>query len=220
MTTAKRRPRADGSATRSRILECAGELFGSQGLASTTNKAIAAKAEVDLASINYHFTSRDGLYRAVLVEAHRRFVRLEELEQISASPAAPDEKLAALLHAIVGRIVGHAHWSTTVLVREVAAPSVHFSVLRDEEVPPKLLIALQILSEVSGIPIGAPELLCCLISVAAPCAMLLIAGDKLPAPGRDIMEIDRRALADHLHRFALAGLHAAGHDYHSRHQDD
>ena len=215
-----RGPRSDGAATRARILESAGTLFASQGLASTTSKAIAAKAEVDLASINYHFGNRDGLYRAVLVEAHRRFVRLEELERISASQVMPEEKLGTLLDAIVGRLAGPSHWSTAVLVRELAAPSAHFAVLRDEEAPPKLRVALRILSDVSGIPIGAPELLCCLISVAAPCAMLLVAGNNLPAPGRDILRINRRTLADHLHRFALAGLHAAGQDYRARHEED
>lgn len=151
---------------------------------------------------------------------HEGRARGEELERISASQVMPEEKLGTLLDAIVGRLAGPSHWSTAVLVRELAAPSAHFAVLRDEEAPPKLRVALRILSDVSGIPIGAPELLCCLISVAAPCAMLLIAGDNLPAPGRDILRIDRRALADHLHRFALAGLNAAGQDYRARHEED
>jgi len=212
----RRNLRSDGSATRARILESAGALFGSQGLASTTSKAIAAQAEVDLASINYHFGSRDGLYRAVLVEAHRRFIRIEELERIATSDIAPEEKLGALLDTIVGRISGEAHWGMTVLARELAAPSSHMSVLRDVEVPPKLHVVLRILSEITGIPPSAPELFRCLISVAAPCAMLLIAGENLPAPGRDVLQVDQRALTDHLHRFAIAGLHATGKDYRSR----
>lgn len=212
--------RSDGSVTRTRILESAGELFASQGLASTTSKAIAAKAEVDLASINYHFGSRDKLYEAVLVEAHRRFVRIEDLERVLAGDAAPEEKLGTLFEIIIGRLTDTSHWSTTVLARELAAPSVHSSVLRNEEAPPKLRIALQLLSEITAIPIDAPELLCCLISVAAPCAMLIIAGGSLPAPGNAILQIDRRALVDHMRLFALAGLRAAGEDYHARLKDN
>lgn len=220
MSAPRRNLRSDGSATRARILESAGALFGSQGLAATTSKAIAAHAEVDLASINYHFGSRDGLYQAVLVEAHRRFIRIEELERISASEAAAEDKLGALLDTIVGRISGEVHWGMTILAREVVAPSPHMSVLRDDEVPPKFHVVLRILSEITGIPPGAPELACCLISVAAPCAMLLIAGEHLPAPGRDVLQVDRRTLTGHLHRFALAGLHAAGQDYRSRNEEN
>ena len=85
MTKAVRAQRSDGGATHSRILEAAGELFASTGFAETTNKMIAAQAEVDLASINYHFGSRNSLYQAVLLEAHNRFVSVESLRQLAAS---------------------------------------------------------------------------------------------------------------------------------------
>ena len=220
MSKPRRSQRSDGSVTRARILESAGELFATLGLASTTSKAIAARADVDLASINYHFGNRDGLYQAVLVEAHRRFITLEELEGILAQPTTPDAKRGLLINAIVDRVSGQAHWGMTVLARELGGPSEHFAVLRDEEVPPKFLIVLQILSEVTGIPVGAPELLCCLISVAAPCAMLLIVGANLPTPGNNVLLMDRKALADHLYRFALAGLQAAGQNYRTTVQGD
>jgi TetR/AcrR family transcriptional regulator, regulator of cefoperazone and chloramphenicol sensitivity len=58
--------RADGEATRAKILESAGRLFAAQGYAEATSKEIAADADVDLASINYHFGSRSGLYLTVL----------------------------------------------------------------------------------------------------------------------------------------------------------
>ena len=55
--------RSDGEATKTRILEAAGELFAATGYAETSNKDIAARAQVDLASINYHFGNRIDLYR-------------------------------------------------------------------------------------------------------------------------------------------------------------
>lgn len=217
MSKPRRSQRSDGSVTRARILESAGELFASQGLASTTSKAVAQRAEVDLASINYHFGNREGLYRAVLVEAHRRFFTVEELEGILASPVAPEDKLGMLLDAIVSRISGETSWALTVLARELGGPSEHFTVLRDNEAPPKFQIVMKILSEISGIPFGTPELLCCLISIAAPCAMLLIVGmNNFPVPGSNLVLKDGTALAGHLRRFALGGLNAAGQNYRAR----
>ena len=52
--------RKDGAETYLRILTAAGKLFAEQGFASTTNKAVAQHAQVDLASINYHFGNRSG----------------------------------------------------------------------------------------------------------------------------------------------------------------
>jgi len=208
----KRAARSDGAATQARILESAGELFGAQGLATVSSKMIAERAGVDMASINYHFGGRDGLYRAVLIEAHRRFVALEELVEISRRDIPAEDKLGALLDAVMGRLAQGSRWSTAVLAREMLAPSSHVAVLRDEAIPPKFGIVLRILSEIAGIPVGAPELTYCLISALAPCGML-IAGQNRHAALRDILPVDPRVLTDHLHRFAVAGLRAAGQHY-------
>src|SRR3954463_6310084 len=96
-----RRPRADGAVTRARILECAGALFAATGYAETTSKAIAAAAGVDLASINYHFGSRTGVYQAALVEAHRRLITLDVLEGLERSELPARAKLSQLIEALV-----------------------------------------------------------------------------------------------------------------------
>jgi AcrR family transcriptional regulator len=161
--------RSDGAATRTRILESAGKLFAENGFAQTPNKMVAERAGVDLASINYHFGSRDGLYQAVLVEAHRRFMRYEEISVIVASERTPEQKLHALLATLAGRIIDDAPWNMTVLAREMLAPSDHLSQLFRDEVAPKIDLVLGVLSEITGIPVDAPELMCCLISFGAVC---------------------------------------------------
>lgn len=213
MVKGKRSLRTDGSATRARILESAGILFARAGFAETPNKAVAEHAAVDLASINYHFGGREGLYQAVLAEAHRRFVGLEELAGISKSDETPIAKLQALIDILVGRLSQGADWGAAVLAREALAPSEHLAALLSTEVAPKIGIVLTILSEITGIPVGNPALLCCLVSVAAPFAMLLVTrGHALPAR-REIEQMPRQDLADHLRQFALAGLQAAARDY-------
>src|SRR6187397_1194924 len=94
---ARREPRSDGEATRARILETAGALFAVSGFAHTTAKAVAKRANVNLASINYHFQSRDGLYRAVLLEAHQRMLSLTELREVAGSELSAADKLKALI---------------------------------------------------------------------------------------------------------------------------
>ena len=96
----ERRKRADGAATRDRIVECAGALFAATGYAETTGRAIAAAANVDVASINYHFRSRAGLYQAVLVEAHRRLISMDLLERLERSDASARAKFERLIEAL------------------------------------------------------------------------------------------------------------------------
>jgi len=51
--------------TRARILTVAQRLFAAHGFAGLPLRTIAAEAQVPLGSIAYHFTSKEGLYRAI-----------------------------------------------------------------------------------------------------------------------------------------------------------
>ncbi|MFT3815961.1 MAG: CerR family C-terminal domain-containing protein [Acidovorax sp.] len=216
MKTAPRSPRTDGEATRARILEVAGERFAADGFAETTSKAIAAQAGVDLASINYHFGSRSGLYQAVLLEAHRRLVDYADLRQLADSPVPAADKLKALLGQLVQRATEDSEgWHLTVLAGELLAPSSHLEVLLQSEVPMKISLVIAILAEITGIPASDPALLRCLLSIVAPCLVLLISRRGLPGPLQEVGRMPRAAIVDHLHRFAIAGLEAIA-DEHAR----
>jgi len=212
-TTSKRARRSDGDATRARILESAGDLFAKHGFAETTSKTVAAAAQVDLASINYHFGSRDGLYQAVLIEAHRRFISLADLQAIGEAKRPAEEKLRSLIEALVGKRSSTTPWSVRVLLRELSAPSSHIIVLVDNEVRPKLSVILSILSEITGIPVGQPALFYCFVSVAAPCAVLVLSGNHVAPIAEGVATDDASVLAAHLHGFAMGGLKAAGQAY-------
>ena len=66
------RPR-DGNPeeTRQEILRAAAEAFAACGFVGATTRAVAARAGVNVATLHYHFGSKEGLYRAVLGNACR-----------------------------------------------------------------------------------------------------------------------------------------------------
>lgn len=203
-----RSPRPDGDVTRARIIEAAGQLFGSLGFAETTSKAIAARADVDLASINYHFTNRDGLYEAVLAEAHRRFVSVDELETIVSAPHTAAERLRVLIRHIVTRSMGERGWNAHVLARELLAPTSHLRVLFEEEMPLKFRRVASLFAEITGLATSDPALLRCAVSTAAPCAVLFLMG-RIPNPlTTPLLNWPEETLIDHLHTFAMGGLEA------------
>lgn len=209
MTKAPRGQRADGEMTRARILQAAGELFAITGYAETTSKAIASRAAVDLASINYHFGNRSGLYQAVLVEAHNQLVTYADLQKIAASVSPPSDKLRVLISQLVSRAIGQPQgWYLHVLARELLAPSSHLQLLFQDVLRPKLSVILLILSEITKIPPGDPALTRCLISVAAPCLMLLVGGRNVPGPLQEARQMSQDDIVEHLYRFSLAGLKA------------
>ncbi|MFJ4348510.1 TetR/AcrR family transcriptional regulator [Pseudomonas sp. NPDC089401] len=214
MALSPREPRKDGEATRTRILQAAGELFAALGYAEASNKAVAAKAEVDLASINYHFGSRNGLYLAVLDEARRRFLDISDLQRIILDAQPATEKLRALVDLVVRKASqSRNNWHLRVLAAEILAPSPHGQAHLQADRPLKLTLLKGLFSEISGIPVDDPALAPSILCVTAPWAMLLI-GPRSPASSlHDILGMPAEAVSAQLYSFALAGLQEVGRQY-------
>ena len=74
-----------GHETKVQILDAAEQLFADDGFAKTSLRSIVSAAGVNLAAINYHFGTKEGLIRAVLERrmnplADERLKRLDECE--------------------------------------------------------------------------------------------------------------------------------------------
>lgn len=86
--------------TKTRILNVAEKLFAEQGFDATSLRMITTLANVNLASVNYHFQSKEALHEAVYSRRvgpinHRR------LELLSAAEAGPEPlEVAAILDAL------------------------------------------------------------------------------------------------------------------------
>jgi AcrR family transcriptional regulator len=88
--------------TRTRILDAAEELFMQHGFEGTSMRLLTARAEVNLAAVNYHFGSKHALIEAVF---RRRLdpmnaARLAALEQIEAEARPIDPE--RIIRAFVG----------------------------------------------------------------------------------------------------------------------
>lgn len=206
MSAAHRTPRIDGNATRAKILEAAGQLFSQAGYAETSSKAVATMAQVDLAAINYHFGGRSGLYQSVLLEGHRRLISLEALQQLQAAPGSAKSKLGHLIDSLVERIYSEHGWPVRVCAREMLSPSVHSKVLINDGITPKSEVVRGFVAAIVGLPEDDPEVVRCMVSVMAPCLMLLVASGAVPAPVSHMLTMPAKALAEHLKCFAIAGL--------------
>lgn len=66
MTDIRRKQAKQSAETSTRILDGAQKLFSNNGFEGVSMRAIAAEAQVNLASIVYYFESKEGLYFAVI----------------------------------------------------------------------------------------------------------------------------------------------------------
>src|ERR1700751_3354639 len=68
-------------ATREKIIKAASRAFARDGYEGASIRAIVAEADVNQAAINYHFGSKEGIYRAVLQTALRALMKDDEAPQ-------------------------------------------------------------------------------------------------------------------------------------------
>jgi len=203
-----RAPRTDGEATRARILETAGQLFAERGYADTTSKAICERAQCNMAAVNYHFGSRDGLYLALLKEVHKHLVSLDYLTRLAHSAQPPRHKLEIFLDGLTASLLNADSWHIRLWAREVLAPSPHLAGIIDTEALPKFGLISAIIGEITGIPAGDPALTRCVLSVMAPCMVLLIIHRDMNSPIQALFQQPAADLAAHLKTYAFAGLDA------------
>lgn len=66
--------------TRRRILEAAATIFSVEGFAGASTRTLAAGAGVNIATLNYHFGSKEGVYRATMDWVYERIAaRIEHV---------------------------------------------------------------------------------------------------------------------------------------------
>jgi AcrR family transcriptional regulator len=96
-------PDATSPDTKTRILDAAELLFMEHGYEATSLRQLTAAAGVNLASVNYHFGSKDVLFQAVLTRRldpmnQERIALLEKLErEAGGKPIACEKILFAML---------------------------------------------------------------------------------------------------------------------------
>ena len=89
--------------TKDRLLDAAEELFSDRGIDATSLRAVTSAAGANLASVNYHFESKDGLVRSVFLRRLEPLnnERLELLDTLEVAAAGSPIELEAILDAWV-----------------------------------------------------------------------------------------------------------------------
>ena len=204
-------PRPDGEATRAHLLDTAGHVFAERGFAGTTSKEICARAGTPLASVNYHFGSRDALYEAVLIEAHRQLIGLEELVALTQGLGTPEARLRAVVAHLVALATNRtAPWGFRVMLRELLSPSPAIPALIEKAVRPKAKLVLGLMAEYLNLPPQHPVVQRGVMFTVLPCIAMMVAPKEMPARLLPGAAKDADALGADFVDFIMAGLQALG----------
>jgi len=114
----------DSIKTKAKIIDAAGPLFTQRGFKGVTVREIAKDANVHLGALNYHFRTKNALYRDVLLEACNTSV-LSDKDQEALLALDPEEALFQIIKTTLDmhRKQTVSHWQNAILSRECWNPS-------------------------------------------------------------------------------------------------
>ena len=178
--------RPGGAQSRSRILDEAGRLFARDGFEGVTIRRIAARAEVNLAAVGYHFGGKKGLYHEVMRQIIHDVRPI--IEPVVArlhggvAAAAGDRGALSLLaahfvrHILTAMLTNERlRWQHALLVREFSQPSDEFPMILAEAVGPMHDAVEKLVAAAMGKEAPDPQTRLLTTSVVGQCMIYQIA---------------------------------------------
>lgn len=162
---------AEQDETKLRLLEAAGEVFSEKGYRQGTIREICARAGTNLASVNYHFGGKEGLYQALLEHCHRRGLMRYPSTAGVTDDATPEEALEAFIRSFLYRTLAEDSpaWSTRLMAREMGEPSPGLDRMVNGSVRPNIERLMSIVALILGDGASAEDVRNCALSVAGQC---------------------------------------------------
>jgi len=205
-----RRKRGSGdAATRQRLLDAGLRLFADKGFGGVTVRDICRAADANVASVNYHFGDKLGLYREVMERALEG--AREDVTISSPKGASPEVRIRHYVHTLVPRLASPSEdvLSVQKLMRhEMNDPTPLAQWIADEVILPRIRFLGEAVAELLETDADDPRVRRCVVSVQAQCLFYQPNNfRKVAMPGwREMTAAEVAAAADHIVTFTLAGI--------------
>ena len=196
--------------SRAVLIGVAGEIFAERGNELTTIKEITDRAGANVASVNYYFRDKLGLYTEVLRQSLHNGAMAFPADT---AELTADERLRGFIWSFMKSLVslGRPSWTGRLVVRELAQPTAALPQVVEEIIRPNFLILRQIVGDVAGCPLNPETLDLLTHSVMAQCVHWKTSAPIFPYlwPALEFNEAQVRRIADHIAAFSIAGIRAA-----------
>jgi AcrR family transcriptional regulator len=192
--------------TRMRLLDAAREVFSRHSFQGATVREICRLADANLAAVNYHFGSKDGLLAEAL-----NFAPLAALQKANAkSSGSPGTRLRQFLRDFMVMLLDEENPSSQcqIMARELADPTPALDKIVREAIVPLHAFLGKLVREIAGAKVSEAGLRRCVYSIVGQCLFYRHSHPVLqrlhPRLRYDRKEIE--AIGDHIAEFSLAGI--------------
>jgi TetR/AcrR family transcriptional regulator, regulator of cefoperazone and chloramphenicol sensitivity len=204
------------SDTRIRILEAASSIFAEHGFAATTIRHICSKAQVNLAAVNYHFGSKEGLYRETIRFARERAYKSYPTTYGLAAEASPEHQLRAFVRSFLLRTSFDERTQEfgTIVMREMVEPTAALDTMLIEGIRTLFGQLVGIVSDLLPEDTDAETILASARSIISQCLFYLFSRSVInrmsPEEKFGLEDIDR--VSEQILLFSLTALKGIGAD--------
>lgn len=192
--------------TRIRLIEAAGEVFAEVGFQAATVRDICQKADANIAAVNYHFGSKEALYREVLAYSFNYGQERHPLRFEASMPV--DELLRQFVAVTVERILGEGKpaWHGKLISREMAQPTGALEEIAARYMRPHFAALKDILRQLVGESVPDRRVTLLALSVMAQITFFMMGREACGkvAPEIGTSDDERREIAAHVAEVTLA----------------
>ena len=192
--------------TRARLLAAAREVFSQHSFQGATVREICRRAEANVAAVNYHFGSKDGLLAEAL-----NFASLAALQKANVkADACPRKRLRLFIRDFMLMLLDEKNPSSQcrIMARELADPTPALDKIVREAIAPLHKFLGELVREIVGGQVSETDLRRYVHSILGQCLFYRHSQPVLQRlrPGLRYDHEEIEAIAEHIADFSLAGL--------------
>lgn len=195
-----------------RLMAAAAKEFAQRGFAGARIRSIVDAAEVNLASINYYFGGKAGLYEATLGLLVKQALRDLALDTPEFAALEPERRLLAMIRAILGRFIGMRNPTPIgrILAHEAMNPTAALDELVQAMTRPQLERLRATVREIVGPAVDEESVTLAALTIVGQCLIWLSGRSAIDRvfPAVASKPDIRDRLVRHIWAFSMAGLDA------------
>lgn len=202
--------------TRGRVLKAAARLFAERGFNHVSIRDICKEAGSNVASVNYHFGDKLGLYRELIgaVAEGMNEAKISALEAGAGRP--PEEQLRAYIRGFLQQLLGQNPegpcWLEKLIARETTEPTPALDLIIEKGIRPAADRLNKLVSEVMRLPATDPRVILSAGAIQGLCIWYRSSRTVAERMFPELQFTPERInmMAEFVADFSLAGIRALG----------
>jgi len=194
--------------TRQRLLDEASKAFAERGFRNTTVAEICRRAGANIAGVNYHFGSKEVLYREAWLNAHHHMLEAFPPDGGVSPDASAAERLRGRIRSMLQRAMSEEGLEFRIMSHEMATPTGLLGSVFQDTIRPLAEAMEKIIVDLLEGCADERSVRLCQVCIIGPC-MQVMHRERLqrsqgepPWFGADMLE----SMVQHFSTFALAGM--------------